>query len=101
MSTLAYTNRLTVVTCCACHIDFAMPNDLYTTRRADHKNFWCPAGHSQYFSGKSDVEKEREAREAAERLAERRLSAMYAARDQADAAERRRRAAKGQLTKVR
>lgn len=46
-----------VIQCAHCHIPFAMPSRLHEDRRNDHKTFFCPNGHSQYFPGKSDEEK--------------------------------------------
>lgn len=48
------TNKLTTVTCCACKMDFAMPDWFDRAKRADQTYFYCPAGHRIYFpEGKS------------------------------------------------
>jgi Zn ribbon nucleic-acid-binding protein len=106
-TTYSYTNTLTVVECCACHIDFAMPDELYQRRRRDHQSFWCPAGHKQYFSGKSDLEAERARTQAAEDLATKRLAqldreraALEAERDRHQHTERRLRSTKAVVTKT-
>jgi DNA-binding XRE family transcriptional regulator len=59
--------------CCECGIPFAMTRDFNNRRRNDHKTFFCPAGHSQYYSGKTEaqklrdqLERERQMREAAD-----------------------------------
>lgn len=39
---------------------FAMPELMEKKRREDHKLFYCPSGHEQYFPGKTDLEKARE-----------------------------------------
>ncbi|SLD50652.1 Uncharacterised protein [Mycobacteroides abscessus subsp. bolletii] len=101
MTTLQYTEQLAIEYCCSCGIAFAMPTDYQSRRRDDHKSFYCPAGHSQHYTGKTEEQRQREradrlqrqveAREADIRLEQRRL-----------ANERRSHAAtKGQLTKTR
>lgn len=43
--------------CCKCGITFAMTEDYATKRKNDHKSFYCPNGHAQYYTRKSDAEK--------------------------------------------
>lgn len=62
------TTSLYVSDCANCGVIFGMPRDMERNRRADAGTFYCPNGHSLHF-GKSDVDKEREARETAERNA--------------------------------
>ena len=57
---LQFTTTLATETCCSCGILFAMPNDYRQQRLNDHEAFWCPAGHRQYYTGKSDAEKLRD-----------------------------------------
>lgn len=61
------TVRLVRESCCNCSVVFAMPSELCDRRRNDHQTFYCPNGHPQYYTGKTDAQKERERREAAER----------------------------------
>lgn len=89
--------QLATIECCRCGITFGVPELFERTRRNDHQLFYCPAGHSQYFSGKSEAEKLRDILEAerqsyarAREFAENRL--RYAKYDIA--------AAKGKLTKL-
>lgn len=56
-NTLTYTGTLVVETCCECKMKFALDREFYNERRNDHKLFFCPAGHQQFYSGKSDKEK--------------------------------------------
>jgi hypothetical protein len=90
---------LWITDCASCGVIFAIPRALEQRRRKDAGSFYCPNGHSMWF-GKSEADKEREKREQAERQAECVRASRDAWRDQAEAAERRRRAIKGQLTKV-
>lgn len=46
--------------CCNCGMPFAMTKDFYNRRQNDHKSFYCPAGHSQYYAGKSEAQKLKE-----------------------------------------
>lgn len=46
--------------CCRCHMLFAIPLDLQNRLRRSHDNFYCPAGHSQQYTGKSEAEKLRD-----------------------------------------
>jgi phytoene dehydrogenase-like protein len=50
----------TTLTCCNCGIAFAVPAHWCQQRRDDHQLFYCPNGHGQHFTGKSDAEKLRE-----------------------------------------
>lgn len=64
------TLRLERIVCChqGCGLVFAVYEQWVTDRRRDHLWFYCPNGHHQHFSGKSDIE---QAREEAERLRQR------------------------------
>ena len=43
--------------CCNCGMAFAMTQDFQDRRRSDREGFFCPAGHRQYYVGKSDKQK--------------------------------------------
>jgi hypothetical protein len=43
--------------CCACGVEFAMPSSLRKKRLADHKEFYCPNGHAQHYTGESEAER--------------------------------------------
>lgn len=43
--------------CITCGVPIAMPTEMFGERRKDHRNFYCPNGHSQYFSGPSREER--------------------------------------------
>lgn len=101
MSTLSLTTTFQVIQCANCHVPFGMADTFAADRRRDHKTFYCPSGHSQYFPGESDLEVAERKRKEAQRAAEYARSAAQAARDQAAAAERSTRAYKGHLTRMR
>lgn len=48
---------LVVVECASCNIAFGVPSGFHKSRRNDHKEFYCPNGHHNYYPQKSDVEK--------------------------------------------
>ncbi len=51
------TTQLVVEECCNCYALFAMTVEFKAKRLIDHKSFYCPAGHKQYYTGKSNEEK--------------------------------------------
>ncbi len=60
---------LIVECCCNCGMLFAMPEDVRARRINDHALFYCPAGHSQSYSSKSEAEKLRDELKRAEKRA--------------------------------
>lgn len=90
--TYVYSTTLTVISC-HCGIPFAIPDDLYRSRRADGKNFYCPQGHSASYRDSENVTLKRELDRAVDRAA--------AERARADGAEASLRATKGHVTRLR
>lgn len=43
--------------CIECGIEFGLAGPLYERRVKDHRDFTCPNGHKQRFTGKSDEQK--------------------------------------------
>lgn len=78
LDTMEFTGTLVIEECCACGITFAMPADMQRRRREDHGSFFCPAGHAQHYTGKSEEQK---AKDRAARL-EQQLTAQRAQTDQ-------------------
>lgn len=100
MSTITFTGTLTTVECCDCHIVFGISPALNAELHDNHKLFYCPRGHSQYFPGKSDTEKlaEQLAREKRYRgISEAQLTST---RDQLHATERSLRGHKAAKTRI-
>lgn len=58
--TQTYIGTLVVETCCNCGIVFGIDRDTYDRRSEDHKNFYCPAGHGQHYTGKTEADKLKE-----------------------------------------
>lgn len=94
MTAVEFTAQLNVEYCCDCGMPFAMTADFQKRRRDDHGSFYCPAGHSQHYTGKTEAEKQRERAD--------RLEAQSQLRGEWLESERRSHAAtKGLLTKAR
>lgn len=88
------------VECCNCHMAFAMSEEFYRQRRNDHESFFCPAGHRQYYSGKSEEEKLREQLADKERTLERERRRTKFAQDESIARFHQLNATKGVVTKM-
>lgn len=91
--TYVYSTKLTVMDCGACHIPFAIPEDLYSARRNDGQSFYCPNGHFIHYFETENGRLRRQLKAERDRL-----TVIQAERDQAEAS---RRAWKGQATKLR
>lgn len=99
MSTLTYTDTLSILECGNCHISFAIPRDMLRARQSDGKDFWCPNGCKIHYY---ETEEQRlKKRLEAEQAKATRLSArLDQAKARADHEEHRARAYKGQVTKI-
>lgn len=87
------TVRLGRVTCCNCGIVFAFDENRIKTLKRTHKEFYCPNGHSQYWPGESDIERER-------RLKNHYKDMMETAQQQRDSARNKARAEKAAKTRL-
>lgn len=90
--------NLVTETCCACGVVFAMAEEFYDEcqRAKRDKSFYCPNGHSQFYTGKSDAQIIKELKSRVE--AEQDNAKFW--REQEAAAQRRVNAARGQITKI-
>jgi uncharacterized protein with PIN domain len=82
------------ISCADCGTPFWMDSQLESQRRSDHRNFYCPNGHTNFWPQETEAEKYKRLYGAAED----RVARIRAERDQAEAS---RRAWKGQTTKLR
>jgi DNA-directed RNA polymerase alpha subunit len=48
--------KLVEIDCANCGTAFSIPEDLWRRRKADHKSFFCPNGHSNYYPEKKPTE---------------------------------------------
>ena len=60
MAELTFTVTFSKVECANCAIAFAITKRFEEVKRYNHCEFYCPNGHKQYFSGKTDAEIERD-----------------------------------------
>jgi len=94
------TIKMAVHECIECGVPFAMPQELDNRYRENHQIFFCPNGHQQHYTGKSEAEKLRD------QLARERERVAWAMRDadeeraRYEAEKRRHAATKGQLTRT-
>jgi hypothetical protein len=84
---------LTVTRCAECGCNFGVPGDFLTCRRNDKRDFYCPNGHVLSYR-QSEAEKLRLERD-------RLLQSLAQKEDELKDLENRRRAALGQVTKLR
>ena len=98
----AYETRadLHVLSCGGCGVMFAMPETMFQKRLEDHKGFFCPNGHSRYFSGPSEAEKLRKQLEEKQAQLERERQALNYYSDALSSEKRSHAATKGNLTKT-
>lgn len=92
--TLDFSDTLFIEECCKCGISFAMPSQ-YRNRLRDNpgSTFYCPSGHAQHYTGKSEAQKLREQLTSAQH-------SLEYSRERAQQAIRSRNAMKGQVTKI-
>lgn len=101
MSTIVHTTvRVKTTTCCECHILVGMSEDLYNQRLEDHKTFYCPAGHAQHFTGKSEAQRLREEKERLEARVEQERSWRRGAEARTERERRSKAAVQGHLTRA-
>lgn len=93
--TVTFTSRLVVEECCSCGVIFGLPDDLRDQLLARRGTpFYCPNGHKQWYTGKSEAEKLRA------QLANEKDRTEYW-REEHGRERRSHSATKGQLTKAR
>lgn len=80
-TTQTYTGTLIVIGCARCSMDFGVTKRFDEDRRDNHKSFYCPQGHTNYYPQKSETEKLREEIERKERQ----VGRLTSSRDQASA----------------
>lgn len=89
------------VHCCAqCGVSYALTAAFEARRRNDHKTFYCPNGHDQYYPQKNEAEKERERAERLQRQVEAREADIRFEQRRLANERRAHAATKGQLTKT-
>ena len=51
-------HKIHIIECANCSMDFGIGSDFMARRREDHQGFYCPNGHSNYYPGATQQEKE-------------------------------------------
>lgn len=101
---MTVTDSVVLVTeeCCNCGVLFAV-TESFQQQCLDNpeKWFYCPNGHQQHYTGKTDAQKAKERAAELERRLASREEDLRAERMQREAERRRHAATKGQLTKAR
>ena len=87
-------------TCCDCGMQFSIPASIQAARRKDGKSFYCPNGHSQYYTDSENAQLRRQVRKLKEDY-EYMKSRRDSYRDRAETVERSRAAYMGVITKLR
>lgn len=98
--TTTYVGTLNVLDCADCNMSFGITPRFEKDRRDDHKTFYCPLGHHNYYPYKSDKQKLREQRDTARRGKAAAEGRACRAREDAEHEKRRSAAARGQVTKI-
>ena len=97
MSIFAITEELEVEECCECHMTFAMTTQFMKAKRKDHKMWYCPAGHPQYYAQKSKETKLKEQLASTQEEVNRERYRRQDAEVQRNVARKQRNALKGHL----
>lgn len=71
-----YGQEFIMETCFECGIEFAFPKSLYKIFLRTHESFYCPKGHSQYYSEKTKEQKLAERVDKLEKICQARLSTI-------------------------
>jgi DNA-binding XRE family transcriptional regulator len=70
MTVFAANTEFYVEECCNCHMLFALTVDFQKQRRNDKRTFYCPSGHAQHYTGKSEAERLKAELERAQQMRE-------------------------------
>lgn len=98
-ATATYT--LASLTCCSCGVLFGMEFGYNHQRTEDHERFFCPNGHGQSYTGKTEAQKLQEQLDAARSLAQREAARRQQAEERTEVERRSAAAYKGHVTRIR
>lgn len=90
---IRYTSTLVAMCCADCGLPWGVPYHFQERRREDHKTFYCPNGHSNWYPQENKEERLAKELDAAKRDAQHQ-------REQRVIEERKNRALRGELTKT-
>jgi hypothetical protein len=89
-----YVGTLSIIDCGECGVTFGLTSGFVKERKRSHQTFYCPNGHARYWPDETEEERYKRLYHAAER----RAGSNY---DLAMSNERKLRATKGVVTKLR
>lgn len=87
--------------CCVCGILFCFPENFEAERRRDRASFYCPNGHGQHYTGKTEADLAREEAARHKRQAEFWQQCAQNRRLETQRARASQQATKGHLTRLR
>lgn len=102
MTTITNVETYTVFICNhdGCGLQFALPDMFVARRREDQKTWYCPNGHSRWFPGKTEAQKQQERADRLQRTVEAREADLRFEQRRLINERRSHAATKGQLTKT-
>lgn len=92
MAIFVGTVEMETTECYRCGITFAMPKETMNNFKDNHKSFYCPFGHPQYFPAENRVE-------ILKRQLTQEQNCCISAREESNRLERSNRALRGHLTR--
>ena len=99
-TSIYYNDTLVAETCYLCGVPFGMPSELQANRLRDRRNFWCPNGHQQHYTGQTEAQKLKLQLADKEREIDYHKGRVGNANDRADTAQRSANAFKGHLKRT-
>lgn len=93
--------RLSLVTCAECGVEFAIPTPWEKSLRESHARFYCPAGHPLSYGGETEAERLKKEADALRKRLEFQRNETEAQRRRVETQKRRAAAARGQTTRIR
>jgi len=57
MMTQNFYDTLVIERCCKCYMSFGVTQAFANSRKQDHRNFTCPDGHLQHYTGQTEAER--------------------------------------------
>lgn len=99
-ATQTFVGTLVIETCCNCGIPFGITEEIRDRRLEDHESFYCPNGHGQRYTGKTEAQKLREELARQKQFKEWAEARAESYKDQAETAEARRRGQKAANTRL-
>lgn len=102
MQTIKVQTTFVTHTCAThgCGVMFAIDDGFDDRRRADHRNFYCPNGHTLSYNGKTEAEKEKARADRLQKQVEQREADIRFEQRRLDNERRAHAATKGVLTKT-